>query len=228
MVGVLVLLVSGCGAAPPDAPGTPSVRPRGEPASSASRDQAFPTDTLEDWVTYGDRVVVVEVVGDGRRPTEPGPDPQSPPWRDVTWQNRGELWANPARPDARAPQESTAAGGSYSSDRDGARVEALGGDPVLYVGHTYVAVLALTRIGDGGPREWIDLAMLPFDDGLVGDGEAFGGWEGQEETLDAVWGRTGPELTGILSTTPVDPYAVAYAGRDASQKFQLAARASRR
>lgn len=103
-------------------------------------------------------------------------------------------------------------------------MEAFGGDPVLYVGHTYVAVLARTRIGDAGPREWVDLAVLPFDDGLVGDGEVSGGWEGQEETLDAVWGTTGPQLAALLDATPVEVHARPYAARDASQKYQLAAK----
>lgn len=224
VVGVLALLLCACSPAAPEAPGTPSVRPRGEPVSSASRDLAFPADTLEDWVSYGDRVVAVEVVAEAHRPTEPGPDPQSPRWRDVTWRNRGELWANPARPDEPAPRESTASGGVWTSDRADAGVEAAGGDPVLYVGHTYAAVLTLTRVGDAGPREWITLAMLPFDDGVVGDGEEYLGWEGQEATLDAVWGRTGPELAAILSSTPVDPDVVPYADRDASERWQLSSK----
>lgn len=222
----LALLLGACGAPAPDAPGTPSVRPRGEPASSATRDQAFPTDTLGDWVTYGDRAVVVEVVGESRRATEPAPDPQSPSWRDVAWQQRGELWANPARPEEHAPTTGTAAGGVYTSDREGAGVAAVGGEPVLFVGHTYVAVLAHTDVG-GGPRDWVPLALLPFDDGIVGDGEAFGGWEGQEATLDAVWGRTGPQVSALLAATPVDPAVVPWAARDASQKFQLSSRARR-
>lgn len=220
-----VLLV-GCAPAAPDSAGTPSVRPRGEPASSAVRDLAFPADTLQDWVTYADRVVVVRIDSEARR--EPTPEEvrlgRRSTHRMVTWTRQAVLWANPARPAEDAPSTMTTYGGSWSSQRDNAHPETFGGEPALFVGHTYLAALTHTALGPGAEREWIDLMVLPFDDGLVGDGERFRGWQGQEELLDAVWGKTGDEVAELLRLTPIDPEARPFAGEDAAPKYQHAAR----
>ena len=201
---VLLLLLAGCGTAGPDPVGVPSARPRLEAASSAVRDQAFPTDTLQDWVTYADRVVAVRLVGEQRQDGH----------RTVTWEPQRVVWSNPARPDQDVPATGTAFGG-----------EGDGGEPRLVVGHTYLAVLTHTALGAGAdlPREWVPMVVLPFDDDLVGDGEAFRGWQGQEELLDAVWGRTGAEVAVLLAATPVEPDARRYASEDATAKYQHAA-----
>jgi hypothetical protein len=201
---VLLVLLAGCGAQDPDPVGVPSARPRRDPVSSAVRDQAFPTDTLEDWVTYADRVVAVRVVAEDRQAR----------LRTVTWEPQRVVWSNPARPDEDAPRTESVRGG----DRDGA-------EPRLVVGHTYLAALTHTAlaVGDDLPREWITLAVLPFDDDLVGDGESFRGWQGQETLLDAVWGKTGTQVADLLAATPVDPDTRPYAGEDATAKWQHAA-----
>jgi hypothetical protein len=181
--------------------------------SSAVRDLAFPSDTLRDWVSYGDRAVVVEIVGEDGAGASP--------FRTVRWERRAELWANPARPGERAPTLGSAAGGAAPSGGSGSDLEAAGGDPVLFVGHTYLAVLSHTTIGGVGPREWVPLVMLPFDDGLIGDGEEYRGWDGQQATLDAVWGLTGTQFGRLLASTPIDPSVARYARRDANEKYQL-------
>ena len=201
---VLLVLLTGCGAQDADPVGVPSARPRLDPVSSATRDQAFPTDTLEDWVTYADRVVAVRVVGDGQ---------QDQP-RTVTWERQRVVWSNPARPGEDAPPTDTARGGEKG-----------GAEPRLVVGHTYLTVLTHTALGVGGdmPREWITMAVLPFDDDLVGDGESFRGWQGQEALLDALWGKTGTQVANLLAATPVDPDTRPYARQDATAKWQHAA-----
>jgi hypothetical protein len=227
-VFAILALSGGCSAPDSDLPGSPSARPRGEPASSATRDLAFPSDTVQDWVSYADRVVAVEITGEGRRP--PSEEEialgRVSRFRMVTWQRRRVLWANPARPEEDPPATGSTYGGSYASDRDEGEVEAFGGDPVLVVGHTYLAVLTHTALGGdvGLPREWLPVAMLPFDDDLVGDGERYRGWTGQEELLSAVWGRTGAQVTELLVSTPVDPKVRPYAEQDAARKYQLASR----
>jgi hypothetical protein len=202
-VAVLLVLLAGCGTQDPDPVGVPSARPRLDPASSATRDQAFPTDTLEDWVTYADRVVAVRVVAEDRQDR----------LRTVTWERQRVVWSNPARPAEDAPPTDTARGG-----------EGGGAEPRLVVGHTYLAALTHTALGVGAdlPREWIPMAVLPFDDDLVGDGESFRGWEGQEALLDAVWGKTGAEVADLLGATPVDPDARRYLAQDAATKWQHA------
>ena len=222
LVGLLVLL-TGCVGRPdgsstvaaPDAPGTPSVRPRAEPVSATTRDLAFPADGLRDWVTYGDRAVVVEIVNENS--SGPGQ------LRTVTWKRRAELWANPARPKEIAPASGTSSGGSFTSGGSDSGLETWG-SPALFVGHTYLAVMSHTTIGGVGPREWSTLVMLPFDDGLIGDGEEYRGWDGQQATLDQVWGLTGPQFERLLTSTPIDPAVARYAARDANDKYQLSRR----
>ena len=197
---VLLVLLAGCGVSDPDPVGVPSARPRRDPVSSATRDQAFPTDTLGDWVTYADQVVAVRVE-------------QQDPSRTVTWARQRVVWSNPARPGEDAPPTDTARGG----ERGGA-------EPRLVVGHTYLVALTHTALGVGDdlPREWISMAVLPFDDDLVGDGESFHGWQGQEALLDAVWGKTGAQVADLLAATPVDPDARRHLGEDATEKWQHA------
>ena len=200
---VLLVLLAGCGAQDPDPVGVPSARPRLDPVSSAVRDQAFPTDTLEDWVTYADRVVAVRVVSEEQQDQR----------RTVTWERQRVVWSNPARPGENAPSTDTEVRQGW--DKAEAR---------LVVGHTYLAVLTHTALGVGDhvPREWIPMAVLPFDDDLVGDGESFRGWQGQEALLDAVWGRTGAQVAELLAATPVDPDARPYLRHDATEKWQQA------
>lgn len=202
------------------------MEPRGGPVSSATRGLAFPEDTVRDWVTYADRVITVRIQSEGRRePTEEGVRlGRRSTHRKVTWTRQAVLWANPARPAEDAPSTLTTSGGSWSSQRDGAHPEAFGGDPILFVGHTYLAVLTHSASGEARAREWITMAMLPFDDGRVGDGERYRGWQGQAELLDAVWGKTGDEVAALLRRTPIDPRARPFAREDAEPKYQHAAR----
>lgn len=140
-------------------------------------------------------------------------------WRTVPWDRRAELWANPARPKETAPASGTSSGGSFTSD--GSSSLERWGEPALFVGHTYLAVMSHTTIGVVGPRGWSTLVMLPFDDGLIGDGEEYRGWDGQQATLDKVWGLTGPQFKRLLTSTPIDPAVARYAARD---KYQLSRR----
>lgn len=222
---VAMISLSGCGlsvpsgpadvpaVASPEDPGTPHVEPRATPVSAAARDMAFPSDTLQDWVSYGDRAAVIEIVDQTQ--------PAASNIRTVGWKRRSELWANPARPRETTPATGTTVGGSFVPGAPNSQLQPSGGDPALFVGHTYVAVLTHTAIGGAGSREWIPLVILPFDDGLVGDGEQYRGWDGQQATLDAVWGLTGPEVSRILRSTPIDSAVTRFASRDAYEKYQL-------
>lgn len=222
---VALISLSGCGlsvpsgpadvpaVASPEDPGTPRVEPRATPVSAASRDLAFPSDTLQDWASYGDRAVVIEIMDQ----TEPAASNV----RTVSWERRSELWANPARPQETTPGAGTTAAGSFVPGKPRSQLQPSGGSPTLFVGHTYIAVLSHTTIGGAGPREWIPLVILPFDDGLVGDGEQYRGWDGQQTTLDTVWGLTGPEFSRLMRSTPVDSAVTRFAARDAYEKYQL-------
>lgn len=171
------------------------------PASASS---AFPSTTLEDWVTYGDHAVVVRGVNeldqDGRAV--------------VRLRQERTLWSRQQTP-APAPAE------TFAATRQSYNAAAAGVD------RQYLQVGAWWDGRQDGQLSWVNLELLAFDDGVVGRGSAgcrpgpFDAGSGRE----AVWGRTEAEVTDQLDRTPPDPAAAPFQALGPDERWQQVAAA---
>ncbi len=177
----------------------------------------LPSTTAADWVTYADHVLVVTPTSERTiEPTDTASDTSTSGLinREVTFQVNDVVWSNPEA-DHKAPSEMSwvAWGWSYSDGNTGDRTEfAVEGSPRLEVGHTYVVAVSWeeARCAEGDPVEpaqWAPLgtgAVLPYDKGVIGQGE----FEGTDQPLaearsaaaDSGFPTLGQQLVGESST----------------------------
>jgi hypothetical protein len=128
--------------------------------------------TSTDWVTYADQVVVV-------RPTSEREIPATEEERDAGEGYLGRsanldvdkvLWSRSEAPAAPRSLTLDVAGWAF---KDGQRQEfAVHDTPRLEVGHTYI--VALARLEDGTWSVLGSGASLPYDGGVIGNGESEG------------------------------------------------------
>lgn len=159
--------------------------------------QAFPTETLQDLVTYGDALVVLRVDHVRDLDAEALEDGHLTQPRTVDATVVETLWARPGAPTAPAQVHLLAYGYVI---RDGRREPVRGRDlPWWTVGHTYVGVIA--RMGE----RWVDLNGNMFEvvDGMVDPTSVTpASWVAQA-------GRFSPDdYAAMLAATPPDPRSV--------------------
>lgn len=175
---VLLVLLLACGCA--------SSGPQADDRSGAdlSGAEAFPNDTLQDWVTYGDHLITAEV----RPTTEDG---------RVELLRTGTMWSRPAAP---------AAPGAVRRWADGAGPQGV----ELETGHSYLTLLfRWNPTGQAVERGSMD--TLSFDDGIVGRGLDQCWPAGSLLAREQLWGLDEAGVRQHLSSTAPDPLAAPYA-----------------
>lgn len=146
----------------------------------------LPSITASDWVTYADHVVVVEAVSE----QVISPDAEELErgegiiGRTVTLSIEEVLWSREGAPKAaHATWNYSALGWHFSEgDTENAVPMALHGFPRVELGHEYVMAIrweaaVCTDDGDFLPAQWRGLgegSEIPFDDGILGNGESEG------------------------------------------------------
>ncbi|GAA1430368.1 hypothetical protein GCM10009616_14760 [Microlunatus lacustris] len=185
-------LLAGSGCATPGSSRSPCEEP-----ASASR--AFPSSTLEDWVTYGDHAVVLRGVGELEQNGSEG----------VRLRRERTLWS---REQAPAPPPAETFGGTHRRHDAAAAAR----------DHQYLLIGTWWDDQQDGEPGWAHLELLAFDDGVVGRGSA-----GCRPRLSdpasgrtAVWGRTEAEVAGLLDRTPPDPDAVPFLALGPDERWQ--------
>lgn len=191
-----LLLFSGC-ASFGTAPADPCSYPPG--ASSA-----FPSSSLEDWVTYGDHAVVLagidKIDKDGRQV--------------VRLREERILWSRDQAPAAPPSEVFAETERSYTS---------AAAEP----GHQYLLVGTWWDWDSQHiqPPDWIHLQLLAFDDGIAGKGSD-GCPPGSSDVASgrsAVWGRPEAELADLFRETPPDPASVRFQGLEPDERWQRVA-----
>nr|WP_152992337.1 hypothetical protein [Nonomuraea pusilla] len=152
----------------------------------AHGDDRLPSTTATDWVTYADHVVVVSATSEQpvpptRTDVERGEGLMG---RKVGLEVQNVLWSRPdaARP---APEawEYNATGWTFTDGNlDNPTVLAMEGRPRIEPGHRYILAIAWQgpRCAEGDapePGRWMGLgegSELPFDGGVIGQGELQG------------------------------------------------------
>jgi hypothetical protein len=168
----------------------PAADPGGEAAAEevllGQGSDLYPSTTAEDWVTYADHVVVVEAVSEATiAPTaEELERGEGVIGRTVSLSIEEVLWSRESAPVA-APStwQYSALGWHFNEGDTTDAVEmALADFPRVEVGHQYVMAIrweAATCSDDGDftPAKWRGLgegSAVPFDDGVLGNGESEG------------------------------------------------------
>ncbi|MFE9171126.1 hypothetical protein ACFYNZ_16640 [Streptomyces kebangsaanensis] len=148
---------------------TPS---RGSEVVLAQADDVLPSVTSTDWVTYADRVVVVRPTSDREIPATEEENEAGEGYigRSATLAVDKVLWSRSGAPAVPRSLTLDVAGWAFKDDQ---RQEfAVHDTPRLETGHTYI--VALARLDDG---TWSILgsgASLPYDGGVIGNGESEG------------------------------------------------------
>lgn len=176
---------------------------------------AYPTATAGDWVTYADHVFIVTPTHvtettPGQAAVDAG---EGTIGRTITLKVEEVLWS--AESPAKAAPDTldvTTIGWEFTDgDTDNRREMALDDQPRVEPGHTYIVAMrwkpAWCEPGDSDyiPANWSGLgsdSIIPYDDGVIGNGELEGTVRTAEQTRDAAPAANDPnfsledELTG--------------------------------
>ncbi|RMH81115.1 MAG: hypothetical protein D6683_04640 [Actinomyces sp.] len=175
--------------------------------TAAAGDDALPSESFQDWVSYADRVVVATVVAERQGSSSP----ENPSALDVesvlvgrivTFRVDRVLWESPT-PWATDPGDTVEVLDWGWIVRRGERIP-LG--PRFEVGTTYVVPFVSYDDTPAGRPPWGPLShravMVVTDDGLLAPRP---GYEGKNRAVESVVGRSPDQLATTLASTPVDP-----------------------
>ncbi len=222
ILAALCLLATSCGGEP-------------RPAAVAGNDQkVLPSETLQDWVTYGDRLVVVEATAESASPISEGERESGEGYssRQVSMKIITTHWSSPETDRTReleTPTElTTANGGSVVKGKTRKPVR-FDGETYATVGQPYLALLTYSSIAltvDPQTRavtrfekpSWTIGALVPLEDGLVAPADDP---DGEDSPVRAKLAALTPEASGeLLGKTEPDPAASEYAALDPVARYQ--------
>lgn len=208
LVGALavILLLCGCG-----------VGAGGEGAAGSS---AFPADTVQDWVTYGD--YLVEVVAVSEQTLSPDENElfegEGMFRREFTLEVATVLWTRHGVRHRAPTTETMVSGGWQFRNGNLDRRKRVDASHQLVVGRHYVAVLTHDGRGEAeGGSAWWNFSTLPVENGAIV------GWDGDTKTevRRALVGLTPQQAGALLRRTDPDPKVVPYLDEDAVDRYQL-------
>ncbi len=164
----------------------------------------LPSTTPQDWVTYADYVLVLRPTAE--QPTSLSGDDDALVMRDVASDVVRVAWRSPSATQSAPSQLNMVMVGTHTTS-DGEQIDvAMEGAPRLEVGHTYLAAVsyvpARCSAGDIPEPAHFELlgedALVPFDKGVVGQGEM----EGTVRTASAASAAQGEQaLVSVLRGT---------------------------
>ncbi len=197
---------------------------------------ALPTETLQDWVTYGDAFVSVTVKSEEELPLDEVEKERGEgmtPRRLTTDVDRKGSWQRAGRkgPEVPADLEITQGGWIYHGGKKVARWAA-NGEVWPEVGEHFAVLLSYTDLMVAVDREtrkinrddrspgaqWAVAELIPLD----GD-QAAPTLEqrADESALGDIAGKTVPEITALLDATSPDPAAEKYMDLDPFVRYQM-------
>jgi hypothetical protein len=199
----------------------------------SSGDQLLPSETLTDWVTYGDHLVLATVAGERElAPTaEESEAGEGFVPRVIELRIDRVLWSREGAPAAPA---------SFETDLDGWQFHGtkrtpvrLRGEPMMSVGRQYVLpIVHLDRTKRVSVAGWCALSpdsIFPYRDGVLGRGDVIPSLraQGRSTPTDArgpFYGERPARLVAALTATPPDPAASAAMHRPPDERFRYAHR----
>lgn len=205
------------------------------PASVAGNEQkVLPVETIEDWVTYGDRLVVVEATAERASPISEAEREQGEGYsvRQVSMKVISTYWSSPETKRTRelkTPTEFTAPNGGSLVKGKTRKPVRFDGETYAQVGQQYLALLTHSSIAlmvDPSTRSvsefekpsWRVGALLPLKDGVVAPEDDS---DGEGPPAHSKLATLTPDASGeLLSTTEPDPAAAQYTDLDPVARYQ--------
>lgn len=174
-----------------------------EDKGAASGSSLWPSETLTDWVTYGEYVVVLRPVSIRERRPSPSEleNGEGLTTRSATLTVQDVVWSRSPRIHQQPETLTwTLVGSAFSDGKFKHRTPTFTpGESSVVMGHTYLAVIAMVpALCDAESRvdaRWDALgtgSILPFDNDTVGEGE----FEGANSSVDSI--RRDPEVAASV------------------------------
>lgn len=202
----------------------------------AEMQEALPSSTAQDWVTYADHVVTVTATSAHRGDPDAGVDESGEGIvpRFVTLRVDESLWSREGAPEP-PPSELEIIWGGWSVSEGEDEQPFITADTVeISVGSSYVLPVVYLALFDESPS-WTPLsvaAVLPVADGTIGRGSRWNTFAGPQESYQPpaddpnvelrreVWGRPVSYLTSVLTATPADPAAEPFMDAEPADRYQ--------
>ncbi len=195
----------------------------------ANLDLTAPDSTARDWVTYADHLAIVHVTAEtpGAKDVDVGDPATGIQARSVTVQVNQVLWSRATAP--RLPTTMTWSAAGWTYDANGREKTYWWGYPRLEVGHTYVSPITYWRYDTPEDDTWAEFTprgVLPYDDGVLGQGETTPCANPQwAPVAEKMIGERADALADVLRQTKPDQRAVPYMDLNQSERYQRAVQA---
>jgi hypothetical protein len=183
----------------------------------------LPSESLTDWVSYGDVVVAVHVDSETQQPEtdDVKRTGEGLVGRTVELSVTSTLWTR--EPKFVAPAKTSVDVWGWVV-RDGKKAPTVPlGSSRIEVGHSYI----LAWTSSGRRPGWTSLgpgAEIPFDQGIAGTGERVGADPGHTDSPATAYqqlkGRDGDSVAALLARTAPDPLAAKYASLPVLERYQ--------
>jgi hypothetical protein len=181
----------------------------------------YTNETMKDWLSFADRIVVVTPTDEDI--SEPA-KPQMGQYvsRTVTVTIDEELWARPDAEPFSSPWTYDSFGDGVVDGQDGPVLMRLAdtGESRVELGHTYLMSAYFDDHCIKGDPQWAPLGALPFDDGVLGQGE----YEGREITLQEATAsppaaRTQEQVLDVLAGMNADQIRETFGSREQQKLY---------
>lgn len=219
-VVVVILIGFGLATSTPD-PHEDSAR---HPLVAAAA-ELFPSDTAQDWVTYGDHLIQ----GNLQSEIEIAPS------QDELQANEGiisrgltltvdrVLWSRKGAPPLPPRLQWEVPGWAFQGNER--REFFIAGSPRIEKGHTYllqvVHLAPSETVGDGGWSPLAAATTFSYDNGKIGDGEMSpDGGHRRSAIARAVWGKSESALVALLENARPEPAAAKFMGLDPQARLR--------
>lgn len=194
-------------------------------------DQLLPSDTITDWVTYADQLVVVTVAGERKlAPTaEEKKAGEGYIPRVIDLRIDRVLWSRSGAPTAPASFETDLDGWQLKGDqRTAVRLK---GEPMMVVGKEYVLPIVYFSKTKKVPNSgWSTLSpdsIFPYQSDTLGKGDVIPSLQakGADTPTDArapYFGKNASQLVAAMKATPPDPAAAGVMNLPPDERAQRA------
>lgn len=181
--------------------------------------EAFPADTAQDWVTYGDYLVELEVVSEETLPPDENElfEGEGLFRRQFTLTTEKVWWARPGVKHRAPTRHQQVSGGWQFKNGDLKHRHRLKDPDQLEVGQHHLIIFTHdAELAAEGSSEWWGFGRLSIKSGRL-DPVQLGG----DRPIDAqLSGRTPAEAAALLKRTGPDPDVVPYLDEDARDRYQ--------
>lgn len=193
----------------------------GAPADGGST--AFPADTAQDWVTYGDYLVELTAVREQTLPPDDNElmEGEGVYRRQFTLPVEQVWWTRPGVKHRPPTEQTWVSGGWQFRDGNLQRRKRIPAPNQLEVGRHYLALCTHDARGQAETgEEWWCFNAVPVVDGKLRRIDEVRDY-GKGPIFHQLRGLTPAEAGALLQRTPPDPSVVPYLDRDAPERYQL-------